>query len=72
MPRKIKTTAAGKHTGLPDHKLAQLREQNCGPDYFMIAGTPYYSPDDLDVWLESCRRVPARRIDPSSDQAARR
>ena len=56
---KLRTTnPAAKQLGLPGRTLAELRKTGAGPAYYLIRGRPYYSPSDLDAWLESCRCTP--------------
>ena len=63
MAKLMKNNPAAKSTGLEGRKFANLRERGIGPAYFLIDGVPYYAPDELDTWLESCRRVPGQEAE---------
>lgn len=56
--------------GIPMLALRQLQREGCGPDTFHVAGVTYVRSNDLDRWLDSCRRAPGARLrtyDPQQD-----
>jgi predicted DNA-binding transcriptional regulator AlpA len=55
--RVLRAPAASKYLGLSESTLAKRRLYGLPPAYLNLGGRAIgYAIDDLDAWLESCRR----------------
>jgi len=52
----IDTKAAAIYTGTRPNYLEKLRCKGDGPVFIKRKGGVVYDPDDLDAWLEACKR----------------
>ena len=56
--RVLRAPEAATYTGLSQSTLAKRRLYGLPPQYLSLGGRAVgYAIDDLDVWLESCRRA---------------
>jgi hypothetical protein len=60
-PRKLTTAQAAKILGAKKATLDWWRWAGQGPTYLKLSGKIYYLEADLEDFVRSCRRVPARR-----------
>ena len=67
MTKLLKNNPAAKSAGLEGRPFAALRERGYGPPFYLIAGVPYYDPDEVDAWKRSCRRVPGQATETQPD-----
>ena len=55
--RVLRAPEAATYTGLSESTLAKRRLHGLPPQYLRLGGRAIgYAIDDLDAWLESCRR----------------
>jgi predicted DNA-binding transcriptional regulator AlpA len=55
--RVLRAPEAAIYTGLSESTLAKRRLYGLPPQYLSLGGRAIgYTIDDLDAWLESCRR----------------
>jgi predicted DNA-binding transcriptional regulator AlpA len=55
--RVLRAPEAATYTGLSESTLAKRRLYGLPPRYLCLGGRAIgYTIDDLDAWLESCRR----------------
>jgi predicted DNA-binding transcriptional regulator AlpA len=55
--RVLRAPEAAAYTGLSQSTLAKRRLYGLPPQYLCLGGRAIgYAIDDLDAWLESCRR----------------
>jgi predicted DNA-binding transcriptional regulator AlpA len=55
--RVLRAPEAAAYLGLSESTLAKRRLQGLKPAYLSLGGRAIgYAIDDLDAWLESCRR----------------
>jgi predicted DNA-binding transcriptional regulator AlpA len=55
--RVLRAPEAAKYTGLSESTLAKRRLYGLPPAFLNLGGRAIgYSLDDLDAWLDSCRR----------------
>ncbi len=55
--RVLRPKAASSYTGLSESTLAKRRHYGLPPRYVRLGGRAVgYLREDLDAWLESCRR----------------
>ena len=57
MKRVLRAPEAAKYTGLTESTLAKRRLYGLPPNVLRLGGRAIgYAIEDLDAWLESCRR----------------
>ncbi len=66
MKRVLRAPEAAKYTGLTESTLAKRRLYGLPPSFLRLGGRAIgYAVEDLDAWLESCRRKSTSQVEGS-------
>ena len=53
---KLTTEEAAEYVGIPAKKLKNWRRfTDTGPSYYKLGGSIFYTTEDLDAWVDSCK-----------------
>ena len=64
--RVLRASEAAKYTGLTESTLAKRRLYGLPPSFLKLGGRAVgYAIDDLDAWLETCRRKSTSQVEGS-------
>ena len=64
MKRVLRATEAAKYTGLTQSTLAKRRLYGLPPSFLKLGSRAIgYAVEDLDEWLESCRRQSTSQVE---------
>ena len=62
--RVLRAPEAAKYTGLTESTLAKRRLYGLPPSFLKLGGRAIgYAIEDLDAWLESCRRKSTSQVE---------
>ena len=62
--RVLRPPEAAKYTGLTESTLAKRRLYGLPPSFLKLGGRAIgYAIEDLDAWLESCRRKSTSQVE---------
>ena len=53
--KKLNPHMASLYLDVPKSTLARWRTSNIGPGYYKLGGSVFYTQNDLDLYIDSCK-----------------